>query len=81
MFTEKTHKNGLLLGLIAAGILLFLFSSSSVHALSFPSGINNYVALNLSNSQSTATSNPFQQMINITSSDSGWTYINVIGNP
>ena len=76
MFTEKIHKKGLLLGLIAAGIILFLFSSSPVHALSFPSGITNYVALNISNSQSTATPNPFQQMINVTSADSGWTYIN-----
>ena len=57
--------------------MIFAFVSvHSVHALSFPSGISNYVALNISNSQSTATPNPFQQMINISSSDNGWTYIN-----
>ena len=32
-------------------------------------------ALTITNSQSTATPNPFQQMINITSSDPGWSYI------
>ena len=34
----------------------------------FPSGIQYYVPINLTNSQSTATASPFQQMINITES-------------
>ena len=39
-------------------LLIFAFVSvHSVHALSFPAGITNYVALNISNSQSTATPN------------------------
>ena len=55
---------------------IFFFLPGISHAVSAPSGITNYVPLNISNSQSTATPNPFQQMINITSADSGWTYIN-----
>ena len=43
---------------IAVIILLVLavslLSTHAVHALSFPSGITNYVALNISNSQSVA---------------------------
>ena len=73
----KSHSYILAIALLS---LIFLFTLNTSHALSFPSGITNYVALNLSNSQSTATPNPFQQMINITSSDSGWTYINNTGN-
>ena len=61
-------------------LILSLLSPHAVHALSFPAGITNYVALNISNSQTSATPNPFQQMINITSADSGWTYINNTGN-
>ena len=41
-----------------------------------PTGLSYYVPLNISNSQTSATPNPFQQMINITSADNGWTYIN-----
>ena len=74
---NKKRKSRNILIVAAAFFLIFAFVSvHSVHALSFPSGITNYVALNISNSQSTATPNPFQQMINITSSDNGWTYIN-----
>ena len=74
---NKKRKSRNILIIAAAFFLLFAFVSvHSVHALSFPAGISNYVALNLSNSQSTATPNPFQQMINITSADNGWTYIN-----
>ena len=49
-------------------IAVSLLSTHTVHALSVPSGINNYVALNISNTQSTATLSPFQQMVNITNS-------------
>ena len=78
---NKKRKSRNILIVAAAFFLIFAFVSvHSVHALSFPSGINNYVALNISNSQSTATPNPFQQMINITSADNGWTYINDTGN-
>ena len=74
---NKKRKSRNILIIAAAFFLLFAFVSvHSVHALSFPSGITNYVQLNISNSQSTATPNPFQQMINITSSDNGWAYIN-----
>ena len=69
----KSHSYILAIALLS---LIFLFTLNTSHALSFPAGITNYVALNISNSQSTATPNPFQQMINITSSDNGWTYIN-----
>ena len=55
---------------------IFFFLPGVSHAFSAPTGITNYVALNISNSQSTATPNPFQQMINVTSTSSGWTYIN-----
>ena len=78
---NKKRKSRNILIIAAAFFLLFAFVSvHSVHALSFPAGITNYVALNISNSQSTATPNPFQQMINVTSSNSGWTYINDTGN-
>ena len=74
---NKKRKSRNILIVAAAFFLIFAFVSvHSVHALSFPSGISNYVALNISNSQSSATPNPFQQMINVTSSDNGWTYIN-----
>ncbi len=73
----KSHSYILAIALLS---LIFLFTLNTSHALSFPAGITNYVALNISNSQSTATPNPFQQMINITSADSGWTYINNTGN-
>ena len=74
---NKKRKSRNILIVAAAFFLIFAFVSvHSVHALSFPTGITNYVALNISNSQSTATPNPFQQMINITSADNGWTYLN-----
>ena len=75
-FKREKFAFNILAAFLIFSVLFILLSVHSVHALSFPSGITNYVALNISNSQSTATPNPFQQMINVTSSDSGWTYIN-----
>ncbi len=40
-----------------------------------PSAITSYVPVTVTNAQSTATPTPFQQMINITSSDNGWSDI------
>ncbi len=40
-----------------------------------PSAITSYVPVTVTNTQSTATPTPFQQMINITSSDNGWSDI------
>ncbi len=40
-----------------------------------PAVLTSYEPLTITNSQSSATPNPFQQMINFTSSDSGWTSI------
>ena len=40
-----------------------------------PSVLTTYEPLTITNRQSSATPNPFQQMINFTSSDSGWTSI------
>ncbi len=40
-----------------------------------PSVLTSYEPLTITNSQSSATPNPFQQMVNFTSSDSGWTSI------
>ena len=60
---RKSKKCRNILIIAAAFFLLFAFVSvHSVHALSFPAGISNYVALNLSNSQSTATPNPVQPL-------------------
>ena len=79
-FKREKFAFNILAAFLIFSVLFILLSVHSVHALSFPAGITNYVALNISNSQSTATPNPFQQMINVTSSDSGWTYINNTGN-
>ena len=79
-FKREKFAFNILAAFLIFSVLFILLSVHSVHALSFPSEISNYVALNISNSQSTATPNPFQQMINITSADSGWTYINNTGN-
>ena len=40
-----------------------------------PSVLTSYEPLTITNSQSTATPSPFQQMVNFTSSDPGWTSI------
>ena len=79
-FKREKFAFNILTAFLIFSVLFILLSVHSVHALSFPAGITNYVALNISNSQTTATPSPFQQMINITSSDSGWTYINDTGN-
>ena len=62
-------------------LLLFIFPSTLgtityAHTLS-PTGIQHYYALAITNSQSTATPSQFQQMINITSSTSFWSDINI----
>ncbi len=50
------------------------FSKGTVSgtALSPPSVITSYTPITITNSQSSGTPLPFQQMINVTSSDSGW---------
>ena len=55
-------------------LLLMLMGIASASPTSIPSGIQYYVPINLTNSQTTATASPFQQMINITES----TYSNYI---
>ncbi|EFD92550.1 MAG: hypothetical protein BJBARM5_0736 [Candidatus Parvarchaeum acidophilus ARMAN-5] len=40
-----------------------------------PSTLTSYEPITITNSQSSATPSPFQQMINFTSSDNGWTSI------
>ena len=80
MFRTNSKSIAITSVFIALFFILAIGGIHSVHALSFPSGITNYVALNISNSQSTATPNPFQQMINVTSADNGWSYINNTGN-
>ena len=40
-----------------------------------PSALTSYEPITITNSQSSATPNPFQQMVNFTSSDNGWTSI------
>ena len=40
-----------------------------------PSALTTYEPITITNSQSSATPNPFQQMVNFTSSDNGWTSI------
>lgn len=79
-FKREKFAFNILTAFLIFSVLFILLSVHSVHALSFPAGITNYVALNISNSQTSATPNPFQQMISITSADSGWTYINNTGN-
>ena len=76
MFRTNSKSIAITSVFIALFFILAIGGIHSVHALSFPAGITNYVALNISNSQTSATPNPFQQMISVTSSDSGWTYIN-----
>ena len=49
-------------------LLLLLIGIASASTPTLPSGIQYYVPLNLTNSQTTATSAPFQQMVNITES-------------
>ena len=75
-FKREKFAFNILAAFLIFSVVFILLSVHSVHALSFPTGITNYVALNISNSQSSATPSPFQQMINVTSSDNGWTYIN-----
>ena len=40
-----------------------------------PSALTTYEPITITNTQSSATPNPFQQMVNFTSSDNGWTSI------
>ena len=49
-------------------LLLTLMGIAGATTPTIPSGIQYYVPINLTNSQSTATPAPFQQMINITES-------------
>ena len=60
-----------ILGIIAI-MLAFLALAPSITSAAgptLPSGIQSYVSINLTNSQSTATPSPFQQMINLTESN------------
>ena len=50
-------------------------AGTATHGPTLPAGIEYYSQLTVSNSQSTATPSPFQQMVNFTSSDPGWTSI------
>jgi hypothetical protein len=50
-------------------------AGTATHGPTLPAGIAYYSQLTVSNSQSTATPSPFQQMVNFTSSDPGWTSI------
>ncbi|EEZ92435.1 MAG: hypothetical protein BJBARM4_1010, partial [Candidatus Parvarchaeum acidiphilum ARMAN-4] len=54
--------------LIALTIIIIFMSFGSSHAFTVASGISSYVPINISNSQTTATPSPFQQMINASSS-------------
>ena len=54
--------------LIPLLLSLFLISIAGATSPTIPSGIQYYVPINLTNSQSTATASPFQQMVNITES-------------
>ena len=54
--------------LLTPFLLLMLMGIASASPTSIPSGIQYYVPINLTNSQSTATASPFQQMVNITES-------------
>ena len=54
--------------LIPLLLSLFLISIAGATSPTIPSGIQSYVPINLTNSQSTATASPFQQMVNITES-------------
>ena len=50
-------------------------AGTATHGPTLPTGIEYYSQITISNSQSTATPSPFQQMVNFTSSDPGWTSI------
>ena len=50
-------------------------AGTATHGPTLPGGIEYYSQITISNSQSSATPNPFQQMINFTSSDSGFSSI------
>jgi len=65
--------------LIALTIIIIFMSIGSSHAFTAPSGISSYVPINISNSQTTATSSPFQQMVNLTLTSSNKPYINNTG--
>ncbi len=54
-------------------------AGTATHGPTLPAGIEYYSQITISNSQSSATPNPFQQMINFTSSDPGFSSI-VTGN-
>ena len=54
--------------LIPLLLSLFLISIAGATSPTIPSGIQSYVPINLTNSQTTATPSPFQQIINITES-------------
>ena len=49
-------------------LLVMIGIAGATTPSAFPSGIQYYVPINLTNSQSTATASPFQQMVNITES-------------
>ena len=49
-------------------LLMLMGIAGATTPSAIPSGIQYYVPINLTNSQSTATASPFQQMINITES-------------
>ena len=50
-------------------LLMLMGIAGATTPSAIPSGIQYYVPLNLTNSQTTATSAPFQQMVNITESN------------
>ena len=50
-------------------LLLLLIGIASASTPTLPSGIQYYVPINITNSQSTATPAPFQQMVNLSESN------------
>ena len=54
--------------LLTPFLLLMLMGIAGATTPTLPSGIQYYVPINITNSQSTATPAPFQQMVNITES-------------
>ena len=50
-------------------------AGTATHGPALPKSIEYYSQITIKNTQSTATPNPFQQMINFTSSNPGWTSV------
>ena len=55
--------------LLAPLLILVMSGLAGASGPTVPSGLSYYVPINLTNSQSTATPNPFQQMINLSESN------------